>query len=88
MDQATRDKHNLDLMFEATRALRHAIAPNTPIIKIDEACFVSALHMAVVQQDVATLEKIAYDCRKNQQRLDKLRLLVKRMEINTRGYAI
>lgn len=88
MDQFSRDKHNIDILIETVWKLRDAMRPNTPIINIDEALFAADLGVAIVQQDVATLERIAARCGKNQQRLDKLRLLVKRMEIDTTGYAI
>jgi hypothetical protein len=88
MPQANRDKHNIDILIETVWKLRDALRPNTPIIKIDEAYFAAALGVAIAQQDVSTLEKLAYDCRNNPVRLNKLRQLVARLEIDTTGFAI
>lgn len=88
MDQNTRNRHNVEILIETAHKLRDALRPNTPIIQIDEAYFAFSLGLAIVQQDAGTLEKLAYDCRKNDQRLAKLRTLVKRMEIDTTGYAV
>lgn len=88
MNSTERTRHNTDLLFEAINLMGPALDSDADPELIDRARFAGKLAKAIVQQDCGTLERLLAQVGRDSDKGKKLILLVKRMEINTQGYAL